>query len=311
MRDTTVNTIQYIAPDNIVYYFDKGDRWLLSDSGSGMPPIDYITAQGPYQHGESVLTYRLKPRTIQVVHRVNSCSRNSFWTNRATLVNYLRPNRQGYGLIAPGTLRYILADGSQRDLKVFIDEGPVFAARSLDKWDEFGIQETIRFIAHDPIFYDPTLHTSTFTLTASNHLIFPFSFQGSDLVFATNVINNNISITYAGTWEAFPTITITGPIDGPIITNTTTGEKIQLNYVVAAGEVVTINLAFNNKTVLSSLTGQDLIGLISSDSNLATFSIVPEPTATGGVNTINVIGGGATVGQTAVVVSYYTRYIGI
>jgi len=69
-------------------------------------------------------------------------------------------------------------------------------------------------------------------------------------------------------------------------------------------------LEFGNKLVTSSIHG-NLYGQITGDSDLATFRIAPEPEATGGVNTINVTGGGALIGTTAVTVSYNTRYIGI
>lgn len=52
-----------------------------------------------------------------------------------------------------------------------------------------------------------------------------------------------LSPTNNGTADAAPSITITGPINTPVVTNTTTGKKFTLTGNVAAGQSVVINLA--------------------------------------------------------------------
>lgn len=305
----------YISPDGEKYRFNNGrNRFLLAFEGLGMPDIDYIVQSGPFQHGETVIDYRLQPRIIQYLHRVNGNSRYDFWDKRSSLINVLRPNRQQVGQMLPGTLRKILPGGNVRDINVFIIRGPTFRAKNPQQWDEFGFTEALRFRAPDPTFFDPTQVCLQWTLETAEHLVFPFTFkQGNDgtgLLFGTTVIDNDLQVTYTGTWLTFPTIEVTGPITGLQIENVTTGEKIRLNYVVTAGEVVTITLDYGNKTVTSDMSG-NLIGAIAEDeSKLSTFHIAPAPEAPSGVNVINVSGGGAT-GSTAVELAYYTRYIGI
>jgi hypothetical protein len=317
----------YITPDGKVYNFHNGvDRFLMTFEGTGMPPIDYITQQGPLQHGETVIDYRLAKRVIQYVVRRNACDRYDYWSNRADMLNFFRPNRQTPTTIAPGHLRKripgmdpILKIPIVRQIDVFIESGPSFAPRSTEDYDEYGITEALRFIAHDPTFYDPTPIVMGWSLNTYDHLVFPVTLipysgypsdSGQDMVFGTNMIGDYSTCIYTGTWPTYPTITFVGPLSGPIITNITTGKKIQLLYDISGGETVTISLPYGNKTVLNQ-AGVDLQGTLSDDSDLADFAIEVDPAAPNGLNTILVVGGGAILGTTNVYLEFYTKFIGI
>ena len=112
------------------------------------------------------------------------------------------------------------------------------------------------------------------------------------------------------TWAESPIIVITGPINGVSITNETTDELLELVYNIPSGRVVTINLAHDKKTIEDDL-GTNLRGAISSDSDLATFHLAPDPEAADGNNTIAVSGSGAEPGTTSIAIQYYNRYGGI
>jgi hypothetical protein len=188
-----------------------------------------------------------------------------------------------------------------------IEEGPRFRARRLDRWEEYSFQETIRFIASDPTFYDPTQQTFSFAITeVITELVFPITFP---IKFGVSIISDQDDLTYSGNWLCYPTIELTGPMQNPIVENDTTGEKLELIYEIAASEVVTITLDYGNKTVEND-SGDNLIGVLSTDSDLATFHLAPDPEATGGVNTIKVQAGG-TDSNSQIELQYYERYIGI
>ncbi len=63
------------------------------------------------------------------------------------------------------------------------------------------------------------------------------------------------SVVNNGTAESFPTITVSGPMTNPIITNATLNRYIQLNLTVQTGEQVTIDM--KNKTIMKD--GQSVI----------------------------------------------------
>jgi hypothetical protein len=294
---------QYITPDGEIYRFNTGtDKFLISEAGMGMPPVRYITQGGPYQPGEVLLDYRLQTRVIQLVHRKNSCGRQAYWDSRNTLLDMIRPNRSAVGTMQLGVLRKILPDGDQRDIDVIIEQGPEFAARNPQQWDEWSFTETLRFVAHNPTFYDPVQLSSAWSLAEFSQLQFAFSFP---LTFESDYLGASLAVDYPGTWESYPDIVIVGPLDGPRVVNETTGDEIDLNYTVSIGETVTIYLNPGHKHAESDLYG-DLTGLLRG--NFSTFSLVPSPNNN---NTVTVTGGGGNIAITTVTLKYYVRYIGI
>ncbi len=304
---------QYITPDGVVLDLDVPahvGKWVVSQSGWGAPPIDYITQRGPFQDGATVKDFFLSPRVLQLLIRANFCDRNGFWAGRSDLLNHLRPNRQVTPTAAvPGRLRRILSTGQVRDLDVFITEGPRFEPQTAGSWDEWSYQEVLRFIAHNPVVYDPAEVEAALTIVLDAELVFPITFP---IEFGAGDIDSALNIDYVGTWDSFPVITLTGPIENPAISNDTTGEKIEFDTNVALGQIITIDLAYGAKTVIDD-SGANLIGTLTSDSDLATWHIAPSPLAAGppaGRNVIRLTGRNAT-GATALVLTFNTRYFGI
>lgn len=308
----TMEFTEYHSPDDRIYRFEATDKFLMSESGLGMPPIEYITQRSALQHGETVIGYRLTPRIIQLQHRRNACGRNDYWGNRFELMDLLRPNRQSLGVFSPGKLRKILPNDTVYDIDVFVEQGPVFAARDLSRWDEWAISETIRFVAHDPTFYDPNQQCYTsYVSTLGEDLIFPFTFQAPDgLLLGLSSLWGVLTIPYTGTWQSFPSIRIIGPINEPEITNISTGKVLALAYNVPIGQYVDISLAPGNKRLVDS-NGVDRTYTLTEDSDLIDFAIEPEPLAQNGLNYITIVGTGITIGETAISIGFYTRFIGI
>ncbi len=300
----------YISPDDQTYKFINGtDQFVIAGvSGTGMPPITYRTQRGPFQHGVTPLGFILEPRTIQLLHRRNANNRDNYWAARADILNLLRPNRQSTNQLEIGVLRKIRSpDRLTRDISVFIQSGPEFVAKRRGRWDEFSFTEIIQFIAHDPTFFDPVQNIQDLTLDIAGGAIefaleFPFTFISSAL-------SANDTITYVGTWRSYPTILLQGPMRNPIIRNLTTDEKIALTVDIAANRTVTITLEYGNKTIFDDL-GTNLIGTLTTDSDLATFSLVPAPLAPLGVNSIANSASSLTAAS-KITLQWFTRFIGI
>ena len=298
---------QYIAPDGQVYQFgNKRDKFIYPMGNLGMAPIRYVTQRGPYQHGETMLDYFLEPRIIQVRHRRVEKSRTGQWDARFDLLDALRPNRQAINSLEPGILRKIRADGTIRDLNVIVLEGPSFTPATGNNWDEWATDDIIRFIAHDPVFFDPEEIETIFNFSTFEELVFPIDFP---IAFFASTFDETDTIEYSGTWLSYPEIIMTGPMNNPIITNTTTGEKIELDYNIALGETVTVTTEYGNKTITNN-DGDNLIGTLTTDSDLATFHIAPDPEAPDGENALRAQGAGADSAITQMVVKYLNRYIG-
>lgn len=300
---------QYRSPDGEIYRFSNAqDQFLISGiNGMGMPGLNYRTQRGPFQHGSTPLGVILEPRLIQLLHRGQGSCRSGYWDKRSELLDAIRPNRQVVGEFNPGTLRKILPDRSKRDICVFINDGPSFRGSVQGRWDEWAYQESLQFIAHDPTIFDPDMNQQNFTITnSSGDILFAFDFP---FTFLSDATTENNTVTYSGTWLSYPTFILIGPLTNPIIRNLTTGEKIELNTIIASGSTVTINLQYGNKTVENGV-GTNLIGTVTTDSDLATFHLAPNPEAPLGVNSFGVVAEDFT-SDSQIKIQFFTRYIGI
>jgi len=297
----------YISPDGETYDFNTtDDRFLFPVGNLGMAQPEYIIQRGPFQHGVTPLDYFLQPRVIQLMHRRNSCNRTRHYEARSDILNIIRPNRQLVNSFETGVLRKILPNGDIRDLNVLVEEGPSFNPPSGDQWDAWSFQDVIRFIAFDPVPFDPTDVTTTWVAPSMTELEFPIDFP---IDFDSDSIRETKAFTYSGTWLSYPTIVITGPMEEPVIRNIITNEKLKLDYNVPAGRVVTMVLDYGKKTVKDDL-GVNLIGTLTDSSDLATFHISPDPEAIDGLNSFRVKGGSVVEGVSSLVLSYKNRYIG-
>lgn len=290
----------------------SGSRAVISDEGSGLPPIQYITERGPFQHGESIKDFFLGPRTVQFLIRQNYCSRQAAWDGRQSLLNLIRPNKPGG---PQGVLRKILPNGARRDLRVVPVAGPVFEPRRTGIWDEWSIQETLRFTAYNPIYYDPVGHTETWQHPASTGFPYTFTFPFSvpnelsfPIEYPIEFYGFHITdvIHYAGNWLEYPRIVIHGPAAIIEIINTTTDERILISgpdFFVEPGRYAIIDLTYSIKTVTMD-DGTTLESYVSDDSDVGTFHLEP------GDNNFTVIVHGAGLAS-QVVMTWKDRYIGI
>lgn len=297
-----------VTPDGLTYYFHDGTGAFLlgnGQEGMGHAPYRRIEQRGPYQHGTTVLDYRLEPRTINFIHWRNGCDRDEYWDLRSDIINHTRINRQAANSFLPFHLAKVLPDESIRYLDVY-PEPFQFSAVDRSRWNMDNADGAITFYAADPTFYNPTATILTVQILVCDDLIFPMTFP---FVFCGGEIAQTDTITYSGTWLAFPTLRITGPAQNARINNVTTGKRLAFTRTIPDGVTITIDLRYGYKTVISS-AGENWIGYLSTDSDLTGFYLAPHPEALNGVNVISATAIGVS-GRTRLEMSYNTRYVGI
>lgn len=176
----------------------------------------------------------------------------------------------------------------------------------------------MRFIAYNPVLYDPTEHIVNFQEgdTAGFPAAFPIPLDSPpELVFPTTFpitffkIDETLDINYTGTWLEYPVLRLIGPLLNPIITNEVTGEVLELSYALPEDDEIVIDLAPGRKTV-TDLAGNNLIGVVTPQSDLGTWHIAPAPEAPGGVNTIHALASNIDTGS-AIRITWKARYFGI
>lgn len=296
---------EYIAPDGERYKFFGGNKFLLSMSGVGLPNIEFIEDKGPHQHGMTVRDFRYKPRGIKTEIFKSGRKRSDFTRSQARLVNALRPNRSTS--IEAGYFHVWLNDDTEREIPVFLNSG-IDGEWEVSSMNPADIMESVDLYCPDPFWRDAVSTDVNFSVTTSEScldgdLCFPFCLTG-------NRIQSSVTIQYNGTWDGDQiAIDLIGPMAGPVIENESSGKKIQLNYTIPLGEKVTIDIRPNRATVENNF-GQNLIGTVTSLSDLAEFRLLSESVqAPDGNNIINVSAVNGTVGNTGININYYTRHI--
>lgn len=273
-------------------------QWIGED-GWGMAPARRITDRGPLQHGDSDIDFRLEPRVGMLKLLAPASSMAGHWTIRSTLLQIFRPSNVAIQLL------WGLDNGSQRQIDVHYAGDLSFASES-----RLGFTQTavVQLRAADPTFYDPALQNVIYGVGGGGGAwAIPWAIPWS---IGSATVDQTRSIVYAGSWRAYPVIVITGPLNSAVITNNTTGDKLDLTgYNIAALDTLTIDCRSGVKTVVDA-AGANKIDKLSDDSDLQTFSLEAAPEAPGGVNSIRVTGSAAT-SATEINLQYLTRYVGI
>lgn len=116
--------------------------------------------------------------------------------------------------------------------------------------------------------------------------------------YASKTINNG------GTYAALPIVYLVGPIEDPVLTNTTTGEVLDFTGItIASGDTYIIDCRYGYKTVKNA-AGTNKIADLTATSDLATFHLKP------GDNAFTLAGTSVNA-NTQVTINFYPRYVGL
>lgn len=213
-----------------------GYRVFKNVRGLGSVRRELVTEDTPQFDGTEVWDDFGLPRTVFLPMQVFAADRDGFLERLRALAAALR-TRGADGRPVTGQLELQQADGRRRRLRCHYQDGlPDEESVSLGgdtNWQQF----TLQLFAPDPYWYDPepTLLSwdpddpVTFLATP----ILPPKISPSQVIGDQQLVN-------AGTEPAYGTWRVTGPGTGITLTNGTTGEELELNGTIDAGEVVTI-----------------------------------------------------------------------
>jgi hypothetical protein len=288
--DVTVGGVTTILSD--------GAPFAVLSADGGMADVARITERGPLQQGDSDIDFRLQPTLSTLGLIAYASDIGAHFDVRARLLEIFRPSR------TPLVLRWTLENGAVRQLDCHVAGRLAF--NSIDMRG-FTQRCAVPLRAADPTLYDPAQVAVTYGVGGGgDSWTIPWAVPWG---IGAATVDQTRTIVYAGSWRTFPVITITGPITNPVITNLTTGDKLDFTGItIAAANTYTIDLAYGRKTITNQL-GANKIADLTNDSDLATFALEANPEAPGGVNSIRVTGTGAT-SATEIYLQYYPRYVG-
>ncbi len=269
------------------------------ESDFGMADVRRLTEAGPMQHGVTDVGFRLESRKFRLKLATNSDDAETLDARRDKLLAIFKPRNTAMAI------RKTRANGALRQIDCHFSSGMSF--RSADRKGMTQV-EVIELVAPDPTFYDPTAVAVPFGLTGGGGsftvpLAIPWNVGSS-------VLDQTKAIPYAGSWLAYPIVTIYGPITNAVIVNETADLKLDFTGVtIDAGAYYVIDTRYGYKTVTKH-DGTNKVADLTDDSDLATFHLAADPDAPGGINSVRVTGTAVTA-ATQVYMSYYTRYVGV
>ncbi len=298
-----VGDILYLQTADGKELFVPDDEFRMITYGNfGAPPVSFITRKGYKQHGSIEVDYLLEPRTISVrLWRAAGCTRQQYWDNRLALHDFLRHNRGG-----PLTFVLRQPGGEKRALVVRANPGLQFPMPDADS-NNWSVDEVIDFVAFNPIFFDPETPAQYITSQIIQNLVFPITFP---IEFGSIYPISRTTITYQGTWQSYPIITVFGPYTQAIIQNGATGVRFDLSVAIDGAERREIDLTPGQQSVRDGF-GNNRFSDLGPASNLVDFALKPDPEVPGGVQVIQGTFIGGAAGVTAMQVSYYERFFAL
>lgn len=288
---------------------DSNPFEIIEIDGISVAPSNLSTERGPLQHGESVIDFRLEPRTIMLKLQAHSSATHSYQYLRNQINKLFGPYNADLYLT-------VVWSANERGA-LELAEPKRIAVRSIGSPNivttinqTLNITAVIALRASDPIWFDPNLQLNNLSGNLiGNGMQVPTQIP---LFIGVGSFSASTDLTYAGTWLEYPLIRLDGPLGSPVIENISTGEKIDLTgTIVPDGSVYIVDLRYAAKRIYDEADpSTNLTYLATSDSDLATFALQPDPVLAGGVNTLRTTAGLVTA-DSGIFINYYNRYSGI
>jgi len=281
-------------------YLFSGPLHVTQHVGLGLVGSTRAIRRGSQQHGQTLSMALLRPRIITLKLYLDGTDETTLRTEREKVEEILADINN------PAYLDVTLPSGSVRRLDVYHYDGFTGERNAGDPY--YAHADTLQLIADDPVAYNSTPVIESFDVNGGG-VGWPIAWIIPWTV-GTSAIDALRNVTYAGTWESYPVVTFTGPMEDPYVENQTSGDKLDLTgTTINAGDYYEVDCRYGYKRVLDS-TGTDQTSKLTTDSDLATFKLAPPPIAASGLNVFHVYATGMT-GASSITITYYLRYWGV
>lgn len=265
---------------------NEGPFILTKIEGTGAVTADIQTQKSPFQDGMTYIDNTLEPRLLAIEIMILADSEEAMTRRRRKLLQVFNPK------LGPGRLIYEFG-GSIKEIEAVPELAPVFPdARPFEDTMQPGL---ISLYCPTPFWLEQFEQSQEIAAWIGG-LKFPLRFPTTFAMKGPGqktVINN-------GDVETPVRIEFIGPAANPRITNTTTGEYIQVNRRLEPGERLIITTDFGNKRI--KINGQNVLHWI--DLKSVFWQLQP------GDNIVD-YSSDDQMEPASVVISYKNRYVGI
>jgi len=251
----------------------------------GVMAVARLADHGSGQHGDTDLGFYALPRFPSFALGIVAETPAALDIKRRRLVQIVNPGDEAI------TLEFGLDNGLTRYLDCHYYNGltMTYSTRKGGIYQKVGVV----FKASNPFFYDPTDRVLSFALIDSEGMEVPTPVATP---VGASVLHQLATVGYIGSWQSSPFFRIFGPITDLVITNLTTGQKLDFTgHTIAAGDYYEIDTRYDYGTVVNA-AGTSKAHELSDDSELTTFHLAPAVDGSASRdNLIEVVGSGATL----------------
>lgn len=220
----------------------------------GLESPEYRTSNyfKPGEHGAHVSNQFYGGRRFTLVGTIQNKSVAIFEQKRREFLKIFGISKDQYGIAQPHTMQFITPDDLALQLSFYVMTQPKLVRRYLNHADFF-----LDLYTPDFAIFSQSETTHTIGVPDGGGIIYPVIYPAVyDPAFGgVEIINNG------GTAEYYPDITLTGPLTDPILTNQTIDAFIQLDLMLDAGEIATVDM--KNKIIKRSTGASLLADLVS------------------------------------------------
>ena len=224
-------------------------------------------------------------RTVSIIINVFEANGFSAQANFNTLQSYLLPQTSGttplYFILPPSDEQFINA--RVRALKSTVDADYTYGY----------ITAQVQFFCPNPCYFSYNQQTATLLFSPPTGRIYNRTYN---LVYGGGSVQITTTVTNNGWTDAYPTITLNGPITNPVLGNTTQNASLDFNVTLSSVDYLVVDLY--NKLI--TLNGQPARNLLIEGT---WFS------AQAGNNDFYLTGVGTLAGTTQAVVTWNSAYV--
>lgn len=263
---------------------------LSVDGLESLPGIRNQDDNRGYQDGMFTGRDFLGGRTISMIIQTTATPGATAQANYNTLQRTLQPQTSGttplYFILSAGETEQVIQARVRQNVTT-VNPNYTYGL----------IMSQVEFFCPDPRYYDSNIQTATLDYSPPTgrvyNRIYNLIYGGGSSVITTTISNNGWTDTY-------PTITLNGPIDNPVLGNNTQGFSLNFNVILSQSDSFVVDL-YNKLITLNGQPARNT--LISGSSDW--FSAQP------GNNDFYLTGdaGSTLVGVTGATVEWQSAYI--
>jgi hypothetical protein len=284
------------------------DFEYLGDAGWGLPAIERITNRGALQNGDTDIDNRFDARTVTLGFFVECNNPIDHLRYREAISNvFIVSNQRGTLTVTYSSTTAGITTSTSRALDVFVSGGIDFGGMD---YQDYNLDFTVKLRSDTGVWRDTTQNVVLISQEIAGTptpipLLIPWTLGGAGL-------NKTTTVNNVGQTAVYPVITIQSGsvgITNLSIINSSTGKQLVFP-ILNANTTYVIDLGYGKKTIIST-SGTNAISLLSaSQSNLATWGLVPRQVVLNGANAITCNSSSAST-DSSISIAYYTNYLSI